>query len=471
MKCRWLLALVAACAPAGAAQPTASPAPLEIPLIGPPIAIPPARDGKPASRPAVLTDVVQVEVNLDTACALRADGDVYCWGHDPTKVTTGYSATCPECLRQPRKILGLGKAKQIDVGFQYACALEEAGTVACWGKGLANMQVVREKSDGVVRLVDDGGAPILAKRIATAVHLCIVTPSGDAMCRGNNSDGQAGAPMKPRPPNGGVVATPKWTKVVSGAEDVVVGGQLTCAKVPADKTGWQCWGDDFKDADQSAAVQARTAMRPRHVPRSVDLTAAGGKSPVSAMSIGDGHVCAVDAAHDVYCWGWNVSGQAGPGPTGQEAYRLKQSHRVTPARVALPSSDFVAVAAARYSTCALGQRGDVFCWGGNNDGVLGSGLLPEEPGSPDGTTPVRVVGLDDASALSAGSAIACALRRGAGTEARTVACWGGNEMFGLGRGLRRELPAPGRREGTRALGEPTPGLVAAPLADRPVTSP
>jgi alpha-tubulin suppressor-like RCC1 family protein len=189
------------------------------------------------------------------------------------------------------------------------------------------------------------------------------------------------------------------------------------------------------------------------------------------MSIGDGHVCAVDAAHDVYCWGWNVSGQAGPGPTGQEAYRLKQSHRVTPARVALPSGNFVAVAAARYSTCALGRKGEAFCWGGNHDGVLGSGLLPEEPGSPDGTTPVRVVGLDDATAISAGSEIACALRRGAATESRTVACWGSNDLFGLGRGTRRELPAPGRRGGSRPLGEPAPGPVAAPLADRPPTTP
>ena len=469
MKRLCIVALVS-CAPATTSpSPHAGPAPLEIPLLGTGAASSAAADAKTAERPTALTDVVQVEVDLDTACALRADGDVYCWGHDPTKTTSGYSLACPECIRQPRKILGIGKAKRIDVGFQYACALEEAGTVACWGKGLGNMQLVREGANGIVRLLDDGGAPILATKIATAVHLCIVTPSGDVMCRGNNSDGQSGAPIKPPPPNGGVVPTARWVKVLGGAEDVVVGGQLTCAKVPADKAGWQCWGDDFKDADQSAAVQRKNAMRAKHVPRPVDLTAAGGRSPVSAMAIGDGHVCAVDAAHDVYCWGWNVSGQAGPGPKGQEAYRLKQSHRVTPARVALPSSDFVGVAAARYSSCALGQKGEVFCWGGNNDGVLGAGRL-DETAAVDGTTPVRVVALEDATAISAGSEIACALRRGAAPEPRSVACWGSNEMFGLGRGTRREVLAASRREGARPLGEPTPGPVAAPLADAPPTT-
>ena len=39
------------------------------------------------------------------------------------------------------------------------------------------MQLVRESSNGIVRLLDDSGAPILATKIATAVHLCIVTPS------------------------------------------------------------------------------------------------------------------------------------------------------------------------------------------------------------------------------------------------------------------------------------------------------
>jgi alpha-tubulin suppressor-like RCC1 family protein len=76
--------------------------------------------------------------------------------------------------------------------------------------------------------------------------------------------------------------------------------------------------------------------------------------------------------------------------------------------------------------CAVASDGSVWCWGQNDDGQLGDGTTTDSP-----TVPVRVVGLDDAVAVTTGgtwnsggrgaarNAFACAVRRPG-----TVYCWG-----------------------------------------------
>jgi alpha-tubulin suppressor-like RCC1 family protein len=78
--------------------------------------------------------------------------------------------------------------------------------------------------------------------------------------------------------------------------------------------------------------------------------------------------------------------------------------------------------------CARNAAGRVFCFGTTTSGKLGNGIS-------DGSiraTPVPVVGLVDATVISAGFDHACAIRQGG-----QVVCWGSNVARSAGHGRNR----------------------------------
>jgi hypothetical protein len=87
------------------------------------------------------------------------------------------------------------------------------------------------------------------------------------------------------------------------------------------------------------------------------------------------------------------------------------------AAVAAPSTAAIVGLAAGYGhTCALHVDGSVSCWGDNENGQLGDGTTRSS------ATPVRVLGLDDASEITAHALRTCARRRN-----DSVVCWGAEQ--------------------------------------------
>lgn len=85
-----------------------------------------------------------------------------------------------------------------------------------------------------------------------------------------------------------------------------------------------------------------------------------------ATSIGANHLhtCAV-ASGDVWCWGDNFLGQLG---TGTGTKRIEPQHEPVKARTTFKA---VKVGTGRDSTCALDDQGKVWCWGSNEHAQLG----------------------------------------------------------------------------------------------------
>lgn len=135
--------------------------------------------------------------------------------------------------------------------------------------------------------------------------------------------------------------------------------------------------------------------------------------PVTQVSAGTDHACAVTAAGNVFCWGANDVGQLGNGQTAAS---------FTPSRVALPVAA-TAVACGGSHSCALADGG-LYCWGENPWGELGNGTNTASP------TPVPVTGLSS-GVLSVAAAlnVTCAVLTGGDLQ-----CWGADPDGLLGDG-------------------------------------
>jgi len=125
-------------------------------------------------------------------------------------------------------------------------------------------------------------------------------------------------------------------------------------------------------------------------------TVVDGFHKVTDISLSSAHACLIDSGQ-VFCWGDGAFGR-----TGNEG-----SSR-TPRLVPLPDAGeapAVSVGLGTTHSCAL-AGGDVYCWGGNAHGQLGSLT------AAGGMSPVAATAFGDVVQLSVGSAHACVLRAG-----------------------------------------------------------
>jgi hypothetical protein len=187
---------------------------------------------------------------------------------------------------------------------------------------------------------------------------------------------------------------------------ISTGTSTTCA-LRVDRTV-ACWGgDDADDLGTLAAGASGTLSTPLQVDDLIDAT---------DVSVGGVLACALHATGIPVCWGHNnTHGALGNGT------RLPAR---TPTAV-VGIADAVAVATGGSFGCALRRAGTVSCWGANGPiGDLGDGTLD------DSVVSTSVVGITDATQISAGDGHACALR-GTGT----VSCWGSDAYGELGDGF------------------------------------
>lgn len=354
-------------------------------------------------------------------CALRSDDTAWCWGSNSNgQLGNGTSTPSPH----PIQVKGLTGVTDIDADWVHTCAATSAGKAHCWGEN-DGMQLGDPNAETTYPSCVPGGCPLpvlvvnldaVAAVGTGARHSCAVLSTGQAWCWGFNEFGQLGNGNMPTDS-----AAPAQVKSLSNVVEISGSPWHTCAVTQDNKA--YCWGDN---ADGNLGVED---------PMESDLPiAVPGVPNVTRVVAGEVHTCALTQGGRVFCFGANAAGQLGSGTTDASTTPLEVSG----------FSGARAVTTALDHSCAVDGQGAVWCWGSNgsddnNDGV------PDEPngkvGKPTSVKnqlkPAVVAGVTHAAEVSAGDQHTCAV-----THDGEIWCWGDNTDGQLGSGTGPDSPTP-----------------------------
>ncbi|XP_054159354.1 RCC1 and BTB domain-containing protein 2-like isoform X2 [Oppia nitens] len=162
-------------------------------------------------------------------------------------------------------------------------------------------------------------------------------------------------------------------------------------------------------------------------PRRIDCLA---KKAIIKIAAGSGpHVCALTASGELYTWGHNTYHQLGNGNTNPSSTPLLVTSNLMGKRV-------IDVFCGSYHTLVLTDDGEVYAWGQNNCGQIGSGSTTNQP------TPRKVtagIGSRTVVAIACGQICSMAV-----LDSGEVFSWGYNGNGQLGLGTNANQPNPMR---------------------------
>ncbi len=383
-------------------------------------------------------DLEELELGAHHACARRANGEVLCWGwnrfgqlgdgrHGHADCTGVGGTETQDCSPEPVAVVDVVATAITSNSGLNTCAMQVDGTVWCWGLS----DFPPPGSDQRDQLFFPEQLPTFGPNPRTVQtrngNTCTITASGAVECWGDNSSGQVGD---------GTFVERITATVVPGLADVVEldlgSGQFACART-AD--GVSCWGSnrsgqlgDGTGGPGTHGLCGETGREYDCSAEPVTVTAFTTEAPsglAAQLDLGLEHGCAVTEAGEIWCWGNNDAGQLGTG-----------DRTATNTPVMVPGIAGAAqVALGVNNTCARLTNGSVLCWGANDEGQVGDGAAV---GSHDECevfseridcvlTPSPVSLPSGAIDLAAAGRFVCAL-----LEDGSVSCWGENNRRQLG---------------------------------------
>lgn len=329
------------------------------------------------------SDWQSVSVGQEHSCAIKTNGDAYCWGsnqygqlalsHGDTTCGTGKSAF--RCSLVPQLVQPGTKFLSISAGTKHSCAITNLRQAYCWGSN-ENGQVSDVATTGPT-LVRIAGTLGYAQISAGATHTCAVRTDGALFCWGANDRGQLGSGSFA---SNGVVQVRLSLPIAS----VSAGQQHTCARTTTGAV--YCWGAIWTSREGGLEV-TRSQTTPAAVPSAPAM---------ATLAVGSFASCGTDGSGIAFCWEGNPRGQLGNGT---------RDGSTTPQRVA-SDLQFVQVSAGIVQTCGVATTGQGFCWGDDSFGQLGvnPSLLSSSCGTdlPCARSPIAVVGRQKFTQISTG---------------------------------------------------------------------
>jgi len=304
----------------------------------------------------------------NTACALRGDGALFCWGHNENGEVGAGRKTDKELY--PIEVIP-GGVSAFAVGYAHTCAVA-GGALSCWGWNLSGQIGTHKAGEPVLtptRVIDHGVSAVAAG----GMHTCAIV-DGALLCWGDNGYGEIG--------NGAACCTQEPVRIFdSGVTAVAAQAQNTCAIV---RGALWCWGDN-RGGQIGNGVAGESVTRPfKVIERDVDTVA-----------VGTGYVCAV-VAQALKCWGGAREGFIGQALKPEQ--RLLAPETVIGAGVS-------AVATGTAHACAI-VAGAMQCWGTSSSGSI-------RPGNPVSIAKPETIIPHGVSAIAVANGVTCAVVDGA----------------------------------------------------------
>ena len=279
------------------------------------------------------TGFVAISAASGYACALRASGEIECWGHDIAAVNNGVFST--GTLDAPS-----GEFRAVSAGSQHACAIRTSGEIECWGGDHyeeIEQPPLAEPPAGRFHAVSAGD-----------FHSCGLRESGEIVCWGsvkhrygnpNDEEYEIRTHELVTPPAGPFTAV----SVSAGACAIRESGEIEC---------WSVFGQGSdiptgRFSAVSASLFYTCGLRTDGAiycwgrdPFGVGLLDDIPAGRFSAVSAGNFHNCGLREAGEIECWGDNEQEQSDA-----------------------PAGRFSAVSAGDFHSCALRDTGEIECWG------------------------------------------------------------------------------------------------------------
>lgn len=334
------------------------------------------------------------------------------WGAGTNGELGNGSTTANVSLFAPLSGAFTTNVTQVVAGTNFGLALKSNGVVLSWGSNSAGQLGVPSSGESKVPI----DIPTLNKVIAIsacyeeALALREGPEGNEVYYWGSGANGVPGASAPTLDPEiTGAIA------VAAGCEDRRVTGNQATNLALLNTGEVVAWGNG--EAGQLGNGESGKEVK------STKPVKVSGITTATAIAAGGGQNLARLSSGKVVAWGENQSGQVGDGTTKDKA---------TP--VTLGLEHVKAVAAGDEDSLALlegeAEGGTVKGWGSNDQGQIGT-----EVGTIGSTTPIKVAGLANVTAISAGA------HRGIDTthnlallENKTVKAWGGNKDGELGNG-------------------------------------
>lgn len=384
-------------------------------------------------------------------CAIDLDGELWCWGQGsrlgagPGTGNTPFPqpvvADTEAGMFDPRTFVDL------DANEGHGCAIDDMGTVWCWGIQQNGSIPGSGDGEGARRVT---GLPTDAVNVAVNNGAsCAALDDGSVWCWGTNNQGQLGndtttnsaTPVQVTGITGATVVDGMWQTFCA----IHDGGRLSCwgnnsgGHIGPRRTGnreltpievapgpvlntWQslfslCW-----ETADGATCSGRNVESQWGNGETTPFTTDGGDIDIPELDGMEGFDagrrggCAIRDG-EAYCWGASFEGSI-----PRDTIQIESPSPVR-ALDGAEESGYSALAVGADHACAI-QTGIDRCWGINVSGALG------DMTSLSKAHPVDVVTLTNVVHIATGRGHSCAINDGG--SGRQAYCWGGNASGQLG---------------------------------------
>ena len=315
----------------------------------------------PAAVGGITGDVTQIATSNSDSYALTSSGEVWAWGV-ASYGELGDGQTAPYSTRAVRVDFPAGVtivALANPMPFDGALAIDSHGHAWGWGLNASGDLCLP-----ALLQLRPARLPLSDVTLATGARThSLFYSAGKLYACGSGYAGELG--------NGSTAGSPTPTPVT---------GLPRTARVTALTSSWEGsgallatgayynWGynaagqlGDGSTANSAVPVQVK-------LPAPVRQVSQGGSGPANGQTI------AILAGGSVWTWGNNSRGQLGDGGTANSD---------VPVQVNVPAAvTFVTVNSGGYSCYAIDSSGELWAWGGNQNGQLGTGSSTRIQTSP-----------------------------------------------------------------------------------------